>query len=961
MNSSSNSSKRLIPEWLKGPWGRIGIGFLVYVLIYLFWLGFHWGGEENVTLIGDLFYLPMDLIVAVAALKVSLQKNLKPEIRRMWLFLGLGFTFYFVGDSIWTYLENFLEVPPFPSIADLFYLLFLPFATFGLGIYSRTLPSRKDSWRDVSDFFVVLITSSMLMWYFVIQPTALANAGDLLSQSIAVAYPIMDVILIGGIVSVLLRRPDRDSRSAIWLLFLGMLFFVSTDILYAYFGLQGTYATGSWIDGGWLLGQAFFLLSAIRQMHQGPVEAQDSPSQIVFDKIIGRLPDVVVLIGGMVTILVVAINFDPEAGWLLSGAGLSISLLILRNFEQFSYRTKFIAVFSLSSTLIAFIIGFYYYNTQANQSLQDFRKIAKTSISIAALQQNGDEFVKISSAQDPLYEKLRLQNLKIRYSNPDFIYLYTMRKDSEGIYFVVDAGEPGEENIAPFGERYIDPSPTLLENFDTLAEPIADSGIYTDEYGSFLSAYAPILNSSGERVGVIAVDIDARTIIATRNKFLIQTTIIILAAGLASLLIGLFLGKLLVTPILSLTTDTNKFIQGDLNFRTAVSTKDEIGDLGLAFNKMAEQIQDLVSGLESKIASRTGELNDANRQISRRSKQFEAVAQVARSISTTLNLESLLPQITSLISNEFDVYHVGIFLLDDRREYAVLSAANSEGGQKMLDRNHRLRIGETGIVGYVTSAGKARVALDTGKDAVFFNNPDLPETRSEIALPLRIGEEIIGALDVQSTEPSAFDRDDIDVLETLADQVSIAIQNARQYEATRRALTESEILSSQFVQSGWQQFTRRQKLVGIRHTGAKASLLYAKKKGKGDGTGALNRDQARPKARGASLSLPVKLRGEVIGSVEVRSQSNRQFDQDELDIVNAIIERAAIAMENARLLAESQKRAVKERTIGEISAKLSAQSDLNDLLKTAAKELNRTLPGAEIAIQLNQSQEAGNA
>lgn len=373
------------------------------------------------------------------------------------------------------------------------------------------------------------------------------------------------------------------------------------------------------------------------------------------------------------------------------------------------------------------------------------------------------------------------------------------------------------------------------------------------------------------------------------------------------------------------------------------------------------ELKKLQGELESRVEQRTAELDASNQRNIYRARQFETIAQVARSISSARNFDALLPQITNLISREFGFYHVGIFLLDQRKEYAVLSASNSEGGQVMLDRNHRLRVGETGIVGYVTSAGKARVALDTGADAVFFNNPDLPKTRSEIALPLRIGDEIIGALDVQSTEPNAFGQDDIDVLGTLADQVSIAIQNTRQYEATRKALIESESLSRQFVQSGWQKFTKSENILGIRHSGAKATLLYGKnKKSKSDGTGTLNREQARAKSRGASLSLPVKLRGEVIGSVDVRSPANRQFDQDELDIVTAIIERAAIAMENARLLAESQKRAAKERTIGEIAAKISAQSNLDEILKTAAQELTRTLPGTEIAIQLEE-QEAGDA
>ena len=316
----------------------------------------------------------------------------------------------------------------------------------------------------------------------------------------------------------------------------------------------------------------------------------------------------------------------------------------------------------------------------------------------------------------------------------------------------------------------------------------------------------------------------------------------------------------------------------------------------------------------------------------------------------------LLSQITTIINQEFGFYHVGIFLLDTAEEYAVLSAANSEGGKRMLERGHRLKVGETGLVGFVTGTGKPRVALDAGADAVFFNNPDLPQTRSEIALPLHVGDQIIGALDVQSTEPNAFQQEDINILSTLADQVSIAIQNAKQFDATRKALNESEILSRQFIQAGWQQFTKSRNLLGIRHTGARAALLH-RRNGREKPEELFDGSSAPWNPRGATLSLPIKLRGEVIGSVDVRTPDSRPWDEDELEIVTAIIERAALAMENARLLAESQKRAAKERIIGEISSKISMQSEINELLKTAAQELGRNLPGAEIAIQFNKDSE----
>jgi len=476
-------------------------------------------------------------------------------------------------------------------------------------------------------------------------------------------------------------------------------------------------------------------------------------------------------------------------------------------------------------------------------------------------------------------------------------------------------------------------------------------------------SYAPV-KANGYNIALVVPVSEMQTaIVAARTETQSQIRDSVLQAGLifavllfVAVLVSLAIGQVISAPVVRLTETANQVVGGDITAKAAIDSNDEIGILGQAFNTMTTRLRELLSGLEKRVEDRTSELLVANERNERRAKQFEAIAQVARTISSTRDLDSLLVQITTVISREFSFYHVGIFLLDSAQEYAVLSAANSAGGQRMLERNHRLRVGETGIVGYVTSTGRARVALNTGTDVVFFNNPDLPDTRSEIALPLHIGDRIIGALDVQSTEPNAFSQEDITILSMLADQVSIAIQNARQYEETRKALAESDSLSRQFIQTGWSRFTRTHNIEGIRHTGAKSTLLYRKTgKGKDEDTSS-ERNQLKTKGRGAILSLPVKLRGEVIGSVDVRSPESRQWDQDELDIVTAIIERSAIAMENARLLAESQKLAAKERTIGEISTKISAQSDVDELLKTATQELGRTLPGMEISIQLKKEE-----
>ena len=339
--------------------------------------------------------------------------------------------------------------------------------------------------------------------------------------------------------------------------------------------------------------------------------------------------------------------------------------------------------------------------------------------------------------------------------------------------------------------------------------------------------------------------------------------------------------------------------------------------------------------LEQRVNERTIELVTANQRNERRSTQFEAIARIAHTISSTQTMSELLPQITNAISKQFGFYHVGIFLLDTHGEYAILVAANSEGGKKMLERNHRLLVGGTGIVGFVTKAGQPRVALDVGLDAAFFNNPDLPETHSEIALPLRIGAEIIGALDVQSMETNAFSHEDVNILSTLADQVSIAIQNARSYQQSREALAQAEAASMQMSGQQWKHFFTTQPVEGFVFDGIDAKNLTSS-----------------DKQSSHSLTIPLTLRGTHIGTLKLSaSDPTRSWTEDEIAMAQATAERTALAVESARLLQEAQKRAAKERTIGDISAKIGGLVNIENILQTTIRELGNTLPNTDVAIQ----------
>ena len=360
---------------------------------------------------------------------------------------------------------------------------------------------------------------------------------------------------------------------------------------------------------------------------------------------------------------------------------------------------------------------------------------------------------------------------------------------------------------------------------------------------------------------------------------------------------------------------------------------------GIAQEKTNVELRSLQVELEKRVKERTA-------QLGRRADHLEAISTVARSIASLQDLDELLPHITKLVSGQFNLYHVGIFLVDDEREFSILRASNSIGGQKMLARQHKLKMDANSIVGYATSRGEPRIALDVGADSVFFDNPDLPDTRSEMALPLRVGGRVIGALDVQSLQPNAFSEEDVEVLSTLADQVAIAIENARLFSESREALTESEKTFALYVKQEWSRFARQAKNTGYLFDGKRTTPLnqadkYEKVKTLPQ-TGRLSLDkQAR------DLVVPIRLRGQTIGYLDVKSKSGtRKWTQDDITLLEAAAERAALALENARLVESSQRRAAREQTIGEISTKIGAVSDLDSIMQTAVEELGRRIGSA---------------
>ncbi len=421
-----------------------------------------------------------------------------------------------------------------------------------------------------------------------------------------------------------------------------------------------------------------------------------------------------------------------------------------------------------------------------------------------------------------------------------------------------------------------------------------------------------------------------------------------LALGIIIIAIALltwFIVGRTIKPIDQLTDSSAALASGDFSRRVKITTRDELGVLAQAFNGMADQVEDLINRLEARVRERTALLE-------KRAHQMQVTAEVGRSITTLEKLDHLLSNAARLISEQFGYYHVGIFFLDEKREYAVLRASNSEGGQRMLAKSHRLKIGEVGIVGYAAKTGTSRIALDVGTDAVFFDNPELPLTRSELALPIIIGGELLGVLDVQSSEPLAFVPEDFDALQVLADQLAVAIQNARLYEQNQLALEASTRIYDQSSRASWIQL-----LSGWSRSGylATSQGTLQRVTGSWDKEFSESIEGGSPVMTdgGLTVTTPLKVRGQVIGAIRLKKpESSTSWEKEDTNLALAFAEQLSAAIDSARLYADAQMRAARESLISDISMRATSTPQISAIVGETAKELGQAIGNTSVIFQL---------
>lgn len=396
----------------------------------------------------------------------------------------------------------------------------------------------------------------------------------------------------------------------------------------------------------------------------------------------------------------------------------------------------------------------------------------------------------------------------------------------------------------------------------------------------------------------------------------------------------------IVRPIRQITATAQAMSGGDYSVQARVETKDEIGALTEAFNAMARQLADSIASLGQRIAERTHNLM--------------AAAEVSHTTTELYDIETLLPRVVEMVREQFDLYYVGLFLIDEEGKFARLRAGTGEAGRRMIEQGWQLEVGGTSMIGRCASTGQADIQLDVGEAATHFDNPLLPDTRSEMALPLRSRGRVIGAMSIQSDRPAAFDQADISTLQNMADQIAAAIYNDRLFAEARTAIESLQSMQQRYQVHAWTEYAQTADVVsyetaeeGVASLGD-AVLPEVRQAVTRQRPVVLSREQTQNQH--SALVAPISFRGSVIGALGVHDRDgSRQWTEQDIALVQAVTERMGQAAESLRLLDDTQRREARERLTRQITDEIRGALTVDEAIRRAIKQLGDALDAEMVA------------
>jgi len=392
----------------------------------------------------------------------------------------------------------------------------------------------------------------------------------------------------------------------------------------------------------------------------------------------------------------------------------------------------------------------------------------------------------------------------------------------------------------------------------------------------------------------------------------VQTILFSALALLLGVVYSYYVSKSVSDPVRELIDTFNKIEQGDLSARAPISATDELGIVTMQFNRMVFRLEALQTRLEQEVAERT--------------KQLTASNEVSRVASSSLDPDEMLTRVVNLFTEQFGYYFAAIYLLDPSEKWAELKEATGEAGKLLMQNHHRLEVSGKNVVGGAVREKSPRIHQNVSEEKQRYENPLLPYTRSEIALPLVVADRVLGALNVHSTKDSDFGSDILRTLQNMAGQVAIALENARLFQEAQQNIRELRAIQQQYLLTGWSGLTNQPE-----------ELEY----GVGDELDGISK----------KMDVSISLRDQILGQISL--QSNEEWTAEQKGLVDAVATQAAIALENARLVSETRQVALRERMLAEINSKIWSSATIDSVLQTAVKELGRRLDASRATIELN--------
>lgn len=364
----------------------------------------------------------------------------------------------------------------------------------------------------------------------------------------------------------------------------------------------------------------------------------------------------------------------------------------------------------------------------------------------------------------------------------------------------------------------------------------------------------------------------------------------------------------------------------------------------------------------NELSSRNRELQSIRESLERRTAVLQTAAEVSGGIASTLDPEQLMREVVELLRDRFGLYYVGLFLVEvvdepesERTEsFAVLRAGTGWAGREMIEQGHRLAVGGDSMIGQCVSTGESRLELDVHTAILRYRNPLLPDTRSEAALPLLTRGRVIGALSIQSDRLRAFDKDELSIMQALADQIASAIDNARLYVAAQEAAERSERIVQRYVQESWDTLVEDATTTsGYRYASGRSradseAWLSPMADAVREGDIQLSQDEGT----GASLAVPLIQNGVVIGVIGIQRPPGQGWNEDEQALMRSVSEQMTQALENRRLFQVARDRARRELVLRQTTERIRSQADFDAALRSAAQEMRKVVGATRVAIRL---------